>query len=101
MCNNRHHSTKGTRHWIRPHLLKINFKVKLRVKTEKKYVKRKIVNVFQKSKWKQEYEIELNNRFEILENMEDGDNTDNNINENWENIKTIIKESKQQLKQKD
>jgi len=75
--------------------------VKLRVKTEKKYVKRKIVNVFQKSKWKQEYEIELNNRFEILENMEDGDNTDNNINENWENIKTIIKESKQQLKQKD
>jgi len=31
-------------------LLKINFKVKLRVKTEKKYEKRKSVNVFQNSK---------------------------------------------------
>jgi len=38
-------------------LLKINFKVKLRVKTEKKYnEKRKIVNIFQNSKWKQTYE---------------------------------------------
>ena len=36
-------------------LLKINFKVKSRVKTEKKYnEKRKIVNIFQNSKWKQE-----------------------------------------------
>ena len=52
-------------------LVKINFKVKLRAKTEKKYnEKRKIVNIFQHSKWKQEYAIELN-RFEILENMED------------------------------
>jgi len=34
-------------------LLKVNFKVKLRVKTEKKYnEKRKIVNIFQNSKWK-------------------------------------------------
>jgi len=34
-------------------LLKINFKVKLRVKTEKKYnEKRKIVSIFQNSKWK-------------------------------------------------
>ncbi|MCL1934755.1 MAG: hypothetical protein FWF57_00005 [Defluviitaleaceae bacterium] len=34
-------------------LLKINFKVKLGVKTEKKYnEKRKIVNIFQNSKWK-------------------------------------------------
>ena len=31
-------------------LLKINFKVKLMVKTEKKYEKRKSVNVFQNSK---------------------------------------------------
>ena len=63
----------------------MNFKVKLRVKTEKKYnEKRKIVNIVQNSKWKQEYAIELNNRFEILENMEDDDNIDNNVNEKWE-----------------
>jgi len=36
-----------------------------------------------------------------LENTEDEDNTDNNINEKWENIKTIIKETKQQLIEKD
>ena len=35
--------------------------------------------------------------FEILENKEDDDNIDNNINEKWENIKTIIQETKQQL----
>ena len=53
-------------------LVKINFKVKLRAKTEKKYnVKRKTVDIFQHSKWKQEYAIEHNNRLEILENMED------------------------------
>ena len=58
--------------------------MKLRIKTEKKYnEKRKIVNIFQNSKWKQEYAIELNNEFEILENMEDVDNIDNNINEKW------------------
>jgi len=69
--------------------------VKLRIKTEKKYnEKRKIVNIFQNSKWKQEYAIELNNRFEILENIEDEDNIDNNINVKWENIQTIIKETK-------
>ena len=45
--------------------------MKLRVKTEKKCnEKRKIMNIFQNSKWKQEYTIELNNRLEILENME-------------------------------
>jgi len=49
------------------------------------------VNIFQNSKWKQEYATELNNRFEILENMEDEYNIDNNIIEKWENIKTIIK----------
>ena len=31
----------------------------------------------------------------------DEDNIDNNINEKWENIKTIIKETKQQLTEKD
>ena len=34
-----------------------------------------------KSRWKQEYVIELNNRFKILGNMEDEDNMDNNIND--------------------
>ena len=39
-------------------LLKINFKVKLRVKTGNKYnEKRKMVNIFQNPKWKQEYAI--------------------------------------------
>ena len=28
-------------------------------------------DIFQNSKWKQEYAIELKNRFEILQNMED------------------------------
>ena len=32
---------------------------------------------FQNSKWKQEYAIELKNRFEILQNMEDDNNIDN------------------------
>jgi len=31
---------------------------------------------------------------EILENVENDDNIDNNINEKWENIKTIIKKKK-------
>ena len=52
------------------------------------------MNIFQNSKQKQEYSVEINNRFEILENMEE-DNSDNNINEKWENIKSIIKETKQ------
>jgi len=39
--------------------------------------------------------------FEILENKEDDDNIDNNINEKWENIKTIIQETKQQLIERD
>jgi len=33
--------------------------------------------------------------------MEDEDNINNNINEKCENIKTIIKETKQQLTEKD
>jgi hypothetical protein len=33
--------------------------------------------------------------------MKDEDNIDNNINEKWENITTIIKETKQQLVEKD
>ena len=55
-----------------------------------------MVNIFQNPKWKQEYAIEIN-KFEILENLDNEDSIDNNINEKWENIKTIIKETKQQL----
>ena len=66
-------------------LLKINFKVKLIVKTGNKYnKKRKMVNIFQNLKWKQEYAIEIYNKFEILENFNDEDSIDNNINEKWE-----------------
>ena len=65
-------------------LLKINCKVKLRVKTGNKYnEKRKMVNIFQNLKWKQEYAIEINNKFEILENFNDEDSIDN-TNEKWE-----------------
>jgi len=82
-------------------LLKTNFKVKLRVKTGNKYnVKRKMVNIFQNPKWKQKYAIEINNKFEILGNLGNEDSIDNNINEKWENIKTIIKETIQQLIEK-
>jgi hypothetical protein len=82
-------------------LLKINFKVKLRVKTGNKYnEKRKFVNILQNPKLKQEYAIEIKNRFEILENL-DEDNIDNNITEKLEIIKTIIKDTKQQLTEKD
>ena len=38
-------------------------------------------------KWEQEYAIEIKNRFEILENMEYEDNSDNNINENGKTLK--------------
>jgi len=59
--------------------------VKVRVKTGSKYnEKRKIVNIFQNPKWRQEYAIEINNKFEILENLDNEDIIDNNINEKWE-----------------
>ena len=45
--------------------------------------------------------MELNNRFEIFKNMDDEDDIDNNINQKWEDIKTIIKETKQQLIEQD
>jgi len=76
--------------------------VKLRVKNGNKYnEKRKMVNIFQNPKWKQEYAIEINNKFEVLENLGNEDSIYNNINEKWENIKTIIKETIQQLTEKD
>jgi uncharacterized protein YqeY len=79
-------------------LLKVNFKVKLRVKTGNKYnEKRKMVNIFQNPKWKQEYATEINNKFEILENLDNEDIIDDDINEKWENIKTRIEETKQRF----
>ena len=36
-----------------------------------------MVNIFQNPKWKQEYAIEINNRFEKLENLDDEDSIDN------------------------
>jgi len=72
--------------------------VKLWVKTENKYnAKRKMVNIFQNPKWKQEYAIEINNMFEIPENLDNEDSIDNCITEKWENIKTIIKETNSSL----
>ena len=56
-----------------------------------------MVSIFQNPKWKQEYAIEINNRFEILENFDNEDSINNNTNEKWEIIKTTIKETKQQL----
>ena len=54
----------------------------LKVKTGNKYnEKRKMVNIFQNRKWKKEYAIEINNKFEILENLDDEDGIDNKINE--------------------
>jgi hypothetical protein len=41
------------------------------------------VNSFKNPKWKQEYTVEINNRFEILENMDDEDDTDSTIDEKW------------------
>jgi hypothetical protein len=81
--------------------LKTNFKVKLRVKTGNKYNEKRNVNIFQNPKWKQEYAVEINNNFDILANMNDEDDADRTIGEKWESIKTIIKEIKQQLIEKD
>jgi len=49
-----------------------------------------MVSIFQNPKWKQEYAIEINNKFKILENLDDEDIIDNDIKEKWENIKTRI-----------
>jgi hypothetical protein len=55
--------------------------VKLREKTGNKYnEKRKMINIFLNFKWKQEYIVEINYKFEILENLDDEVSIDNNIN---------------------
>ena len=48
-----------------------------------------------------EYAIEINNKLQILENFDNEDSIDNDIIEEWENIKTRIKETKQQLIEED
>ena len=69
-------------------LLKINFKVKLREETGNKYnEKRKMVNIFQTSKWKQEYAIEINDNFEILENLGGEGSIEINIMKNGKTLK--------------
>ena len=78
-------------------LLKINLKVKLRLKTGNKYNEKRKMNIFQNPKWNQEYAIEIDNKFEILENLDDENSIDNDNNEKWENIKTRIKETKHHL----
>ena len=60
-----------------------------------------MLEIFQNPKCKKEYAIEINNKFEILENLDDEDSIDNDINEKWQNIKTKIKETKQQLIERD
>jgi hypothetical protein len=50
---------------------------------------------------KHEYAIESNNKFEILEKLGNEISIDKNIDEKWANIKTIIKETKRELKGKD
>ena len=59
------------------------------------------MNIFQNPKWKQEYAVEINNKFEILENLDNEVSIDNDNKEKWENIKKRIKETKQQLIEKD
>jgi hypothetical protein len=46
------------------------------------------VNIFQNPKWNQEYVIEIENRFDILANMDD-DDTDKTIDEKWESTETF------------
>ena len=58
------------------------------------------MDIFKNPKWKQEYAIEFNSKFEMLENFYD-DSIDNNNNEKWESINTINKETKQQVIEKD
>jgi hypothetical protein len=75
---------------------------RLRVKAgNKNKEERKIVIILQIPDWKQEYAIEIHNRFEILTNMETEVDADRTIDGKWENIKTIIQETKQKLVEKD
>jgi len=46
------------------------------------------------------YATEINNNFKILENLDTVESIDNDIIGKWENIKTRMKETKQQLIEK-
>ena len=59
-----------------------------------------MVNIFQNPKWKQEYAVEIINELEILENLDTEDSMESNINKKQENIKTIIRETKQRFIEK-
>jgi hypothetical protein len=64
--------------------------VKLRVKTGNKYnEKREMVNIFQNPKWKQEYALEIKNKFEILEYLDD-DSIDSNIKPYPANVENMV-----------
>jgi hypothetical protein len=52
--------------------------------------KERLLIIIQNPKWKQEYAIEINNRVETLENIDDEDNIDSNLNEKWESIEMIV-----------
>jgi len=53
-----------------------------------------------KSKVEKVYATEINNNFKILENLDTVESIDNDIIGKWENIKTRMKETKQQLIEK-
>ena len=77
-------------------LIKVKMKVKLRtrkVEDKTQHAKSKTVNEFQSKEWKEKYTAEISNRFETLEDKE-GDAIIN-IDREWNNIKSIIKESNQ------
>jgi predicted secreted Zn-dependent protease len=70
-------------------LLNINFKMKWRVK-KLKILEKKNCEYFSKFKVETRICYKINNRLKILENMVHDDNINNNISDQWENIKTII-----------
>ena len=60
-----------------------------------------MVNIFQNRKWKQEYAIEINNKIEYLKILMMKIVWTIILMKKQENVKTIIKETKQQLIEKD
>ena len=74
-------------------------KVKLRTKKvedKTQYTKSKALNEFQSKEWREKYIVEISNKFEILKDKEENEII--NIDREWNNIKSIIKESNQKRK---
>ena len=46
-----------------------------------------MINIFQNPKWKQEYAIEINNKFEMLENLDNKDSMDTILMKNGKTLK--------------